>query len=101
MQSAAVRRLNVGGIFTTATSATFIFPAGDFANEPLTREERRRLTGVIVSLMIGATFGALLLIHLPIYAPLPPRYHSGSRRNGCEVACLTRPATTRLNDWGE
>jgi hypothetical protein len=71
MQSAAVRRLNVGGIFTTATSATFIFPAGDFANEPLTREERRRLTGVIVSLMIGATFGALLLIHLPIYAPLP------------------------------
>lgn len=70
MQSAAVRRLNVGGIFTTATSATFIFPAGDFANEPLTREERRRLTGVIVSLMIGATFGALLLIHLPIYAPL-------------------------------
>jgi CHASE2 domain-containing sensor protein len=45
---------------------------GDFANEPLTREERRRLTGVIVSLMIGATLGALLLLHLPVYAPLLP-----------------------------
>jgi uncharacterized membrane protein YoaK (UPF0700 family) len=72
MQSAAVRRLNVGGIFTTAATATFIFLVGDFANEPLTREERRRLTGVIVSLMIGATLGALLLIHLPVYAPLLP-----------------------------
>jgi hypothetical protein len=38
----------------------------------LTREERRRLTGVIVSLMIGATLGGLLLIHLPVYAPLFP-----------------------------
>ena len=45
---------------------------GDFANEPLTREERRRLTGVIVSLMIGATLGAPLLLHLPVYAPLFP-----------------------------
>ena len=72
MQSAAVRRLNVGGIFTTAATATFIFLVGDFANEPLTREERRRLTGVIVSLMIGATLGALLLLHLPVYAPLLP-----------------------------
>jgi uncharacterized membrane protein YoaK (UPF0700 family) len=72
MQSAAARRLNVGGIFTTAATATFIFLVGDLANVPLTREERHRLTGVILSLMIGATLGGLLLIHLPVYAPLFP-----------------------------
>jgi uncharacterized membrane protein YoaK (UPF0700 family) len=53
MQSAAVRRLNVGGVFTTAATATFIFLAGDFANKPLTGEERRRLTGVLVSLAVA------------------------------------------------
>ena len=36
-QSAAVRQLNVGGIFTTAATATVIFLAGDWANgKPLT-----------------------------------------------------------------
>lgn len=70
MQSAAVRRLNVGGVFTTAATATFIFLFGDLAHESLTSEERRRLVGVLVSLAIGATAGALLLIHAPIYAPL-------------------------------
>jgi len=70
MQSAAVRRLNVGGVFTTAATATFIFLVGDLAHGSLTSEERRRLVGVLVSLAIGATAGALLLIHAPIYAPL-------------------------------
>jgi uncharacterized membrane protein YoaK (UPF0700 family) len=70
MQSAAVRRLDVGGVFTTAATATFIFLVGDFARKPLTGEERRRLLGVLVSLAIGATMGSLLLIHAPIYAPL-------------------------------
>lgn len=93
MQSAAVRRLNVGGIFTTATSATFIFPAGDFANEPLTREERRRLTGVIVSLMIGATFGALLLIH----ADLRPAAPSLSQRESSQWLRSRLPYTTGHN----
>lgn len=72
MQSAAARRLNVGGVFTTAATATFIFLVGDFANEPLTGEERRRLMGVLVSLAIGATTGSLLLLHASIYAPLFP-----------------------------
>jgi hypothetical protein len=72
MQSAAVRRLNVGGVFTTAAAATFIFLAGDLANEPLSDEERRRLTGVLASLVIGAAAGGLLLIHAPIYAALFP-----------------------------
>jgi Protein of unknown function (DUF1275) len=72
-QSAAVRQLNVGGIFTTAATATFIFLVGDWANNrPLTSEEHSRLRGVLVSLVIGATAGALLLIHAPIYAPVLP-----------------------------
>jgi uncharacterized membrane protein YoaK (UPF0700 family) len=72
-QSAAVRQLNVGGIFTTAATATFIFLVGDWANNrPLTSEEHSRLRGVLVSLVIGATAGALLHIHAPIYAPVLP-----------------------------
>lgn len=72
MQSAAVRGLNVGGVFTTAATATFIFLFGSFAGRPLTGEERRRLSGVLVSLVIGATAGARLLIDAPTYAPLLP-----------------------------
>ena len=73
MQSAAVRNLNVGGIFTTAATATFIFLFGAMANGvPLTGDERRRMRGVLVSLAIGATVGGLLLIHAPIYAPVLP-----------------------------
>ena len=72
-QSAAVRQLNVGGIFTTAATATFIFFVGDWAyNRSLTSEEHSRLRGVLVSLVIGATAGSLLLIHAPLYAPLLP-----------------------------
>ncbi len=72
MQSAAVRWLDVGGVFTTAATATFIFLAGSFARRPLSGEERRRLSGVLVSLIIGGTAGACLLIHAPAYAPVLP-----------------------------
>jgi uncharacterized membrane protein YoaK (UPF0700 family) len=72
MQSAAVRRLDVGGIYTTAATATVIFLSGSFAHRPLSGEERRRLSGVLVSLIIGATAGARLLIDGPTYAPLLP-----------------------------
>jgi uncharacterized membrane protein YoaK (UPF0700 family) len=72
MQSAAVRRLDVGGVFTTAATATFIFLFGSFARRPLTGEELRRLSGVLVSLVIGATAGARLLIDARAYAPLLP-----------------------------
>src|SRR5215831_11853407 len=72
-QSAAVRQLNVRGIFTTAATATFIFLVGDWANNrPLTSEEHSRLRGVLVSLVVGATAGALLHIHVPVYAPVLP-----------------------------
>ena len=72
MQSAAVRTLHVDGVFTTAATATIIFLAGDFTNWSETAGERRRLTGVLVSLFVGATAGGLLLVHAPIYAPVLP-----------------------------
>jgi uncharacterized membrane protein YoaK (UPF0700 family) len=72
-QSAAVRQLNVGGVFTTAATATLIFLVGDWANNrPLTSEEHNRLRGVLVSLVLGAVAGAFLVIHAPKYAPAFP-----------------------------
>src|ERR1017187_5670126 len=71
-QSAAVRRLHVDGVFTTAATATIIFLAGDLANWPATAKERRRLTGVLASLFVGATAGGLLSVHAHIYAPVLP-----------------------------
>jgi uncharacterized membrane protein YoaK (UPF0700 family) len=68
MQSAAVRRLNMGGVFTTAATATFICLIGDLAHEPFTREDRLRLSGVLVSLLISATIGGILITHAPIFS---------------------------------
>jgi uncharacterized membrane protein YoaK (UPF0700 family) len=72
MQSAAVRRLHVDGVFTTAATATIIFLAGDLAYWSTTVKERRRLAGVLVSLFVGATAGGLLSVHAHIYAPVLP-----------------------------
>ena len=72
MQSAAVRRLHVDGVFTTAATATVIFLAGDLAYWSATARERRRLAGVLASLFVGATAGGLLSVHAHIYAPVPP-----------------------------
>jgi len=72
MQSAAVRRLHVEGVFTTAATATVIYLVGDITNWSATVAERRRLAGVLISLFIGATAGGLLLVHAPIYAPVLP-----------------------------
>ena len=72
IQSAAVRRLHVDGVFTTAATATVIFLVGDLVNWRATVAERRRLTGVLVSLFVGATAGGLLLVHAQIYAPVLP-----------------------------
>jgi uncharacterized membrane protein YoaK (UPF0700 family) len=72
MQSAAVRRLHVDGVFTTAATATIIFLVGDLANWSATVAERRRLAGVLVSLFTGATAGGLLLVKAHIYAPVLP-----------------------------
>lgn len=72
MQSAAVRKLHVEGIFTTAATATFIFLFSAVASWNLTGDERRRMRGILISLLIGATAGAYLLFHAPIYAPVLP-----------------------------
>ena len=40
--------------------------------DPGLSDERRRLRSILVSLVIGATAGGLLLIHAPIYAPVLP-----------------------------
>lgn len=72
IQSGAVRKLDVGGTFTTAATATFIFLASNVRYLPLMSDERRRLRGILVSLVIGAIAGGLLLIHAPIYAPVLP-----------------------------
>jgi uncharacterized membrane protein YoaK (UPF0700 family) len=70
MQSAAVRSLHVEGVFTTAATATFIFVMGDFVNWSESAEERRRLWGVLIFLVLGALAGGLLVVHAPIYAPV-------------------------------
>jgi uncharacterized membrane protein YoaK (UPF0700 family) len=72
MQSAAVRRLHVDGVFTTAATATVILLVGNIANWPAMAIERRRLAGVLISLFVGATAGGLLLVHAQIYAPVLP-----------------------------
>jgi uncharacterized membrane protein YoaK (UPF0700 family) len=72
MQSAAVRRLHVEAVYTTAATATVIFLAGDVATWSATVKERRRLASVFVSLVVGATAGGLLSVHAHIYAPVLP-----------------------------
>jgi uncharacterized membrane protein YoaK (UPF0700 family) len=78
MQSAAVRRLHVDGVFTTAATATVIFLAGDITNWAATGAERRRLAGVLVSLFVGATAGGLLLVRAHLYAPVLPVLITGA-----------------------
>jgi uncharacterized membrane protein YoaK (UPF0700 family) len=72
MQSAAVKRLRVEGVFTTAATATMIFLMEHIIAWPAMGAQRRRLAGVVASLFVGATAGALLLVHVPIYAPVLP-----------------------------
>jgi uncharacterized membrane protein YoaK (UPF0700 family) len=72
MQSAAARRLNVAGVFTTAATATVIHLAGDLAGWKVQPGERARLAGVLLSLLLGAGCGALLLLKARPYVPLFP-----------------------------
>lgn len=72
MQSAAVRVLRVQGVFTTAATATMLLLVADLTNWSATRVERRRFTGVLVSLFVGATCGGLLLVYTHVFAPVLP-----------------------------
>jgi uncharacterized membrane protein YoaK (UPF0700 family) len=72
MQSAAIRALHVEGVFTTAATATIIYLAGDISDRHVTNADRRRLAAVLVSLLVGATAGSVLLMHARLYAPVLP-----------------------------
>ncbi|MET0638080.1 MAG: YoaK family protein [Chitinophagaceae bacterium] len=72
MQSAAVRALHVDAVYTTAATATVIFLVSDLVNWKATVVERKRLVGILLSLMVGATGGGLMLSHSHLYAPILP-----------------------------
>lgn len=72
MQSTAVRTLRVEDVISTAATGTVLGFMGDIANGSATGAMRRRLAAVLLSLFVGATAGALLLVHAHIYAPLLP-----------------------------
>jgi len=42
------------------------------ANFRMTADERRRMRGVLMSLFIGSTAGAYVVMHAPLYAPVIP-----------------------------
>jgi uncharacterized membrane protein YoaK (UPF0700 family) len=104
MQSAAVRSLQVDGVFTTAATATIIFLVGDLTSWSATVQERRRLAGVLVSLFLGATAGGLLLMRAHIYAPVLPFVITlgtvataafALREHGAEGISRARPSAIR------
>jgi len=71
LQSGAVSKLGVRGIFTTAATATVItLMAG--AAERTGIGERMRLLQVLAALVAGAAAGAFLLDHAHTYAPALP-----------------------------
>lgn len=72
VQSAAVRTLHVAGVYTTVATGTFIVLASNLANLRLTRGDCSQLPYILISLIIGATAGAYLLFHAPIFAPMLP-----------------------------
>jgi uncharacterized membrane protein YoaK (UPF0700 family) len=72
MQSGAVMSLDVKGVFTTAATATLIMLASDEAGWSQSQRERRRMAGVLVALVAGATAAGLLLTHARPYAPVLP-----------------------------
>lgn len=72
MQSGAVMSLDVKGVFTTAATATLIMLVSEEAGWSQSQRERRRLAGVLVALVAGATAAGFLLAHARPYAPALP-----------------------------
>jgi uncharacterized membrane protein YoaK (UPF0700 family) len=77
MQTAAVFSLGVRAVFTTAATATWAVLMGDLTSWSTSHGERRRLTAVIVALLVGSALGAFLVGHAPIWAPALPLAVSG------------------------
>jgi uncharacterized membrane protein YoaK (UPF0700 family) len=78
LQTAAVFRLGVRGVFSTAATATWTAFMGDIALWSHTQDERRRLGGVLVGLFAGAVAGAFLIVHARPWAPVLPLVVSAS-----------------------
>jgi uncharacterized membrane protein YoaK (UPF0700 family) len=72
MQMNAIRSLRVPGISTTAETATIISWVSGFATWSLKATSARRLTGVIVSMAVGAIVGDWMLSHAHAYAAVLP-----------------------------
>ncbi|WP_433273607.1 YoaK family protein [Pseudonocardia xinjiangensis] len=72
MQMNAIRSLHVPGISTTAATATFITLATGAATWSHKAPAARRLTGVVVALILGAFVGTWLLKHAHPYAAVLP-----------------------------
>jgi uncharacterized membrane protein YoaK (UPF0700 family) len=72
VQMNAIRSLHVPGISTTAATATFVSWASGPATWPHKGTWARRLTGVVVSMAVGALVGAWLLRHAHTFAPVLP-----------------------------
>jgi uncharacterized membrane protein YoaK (UPF0700 family) len=72
MQTTAIFSLGLRGVFTTAATATLAILMGDFAGWSQSNGERRRLFAVIVGLFVGATIGAVLVVHALSWAPVFP-----------------------------
>ena len=93
VQSGAVMKLAVRGVFTTAATATVMFLMRDVAARKATATERARLAGVLVALLAGATAGGLLLVHARTYAPVLPLAATGLVVATASVAFRAREAT--------
>jgi uncharacterized membrane protein YoaK (UPF0700 family) len=72
LQMNAVRSLHVPGISTTAATATLISWVSGPATWSHKAPAARRLTGVLVSMAVGAFIGGWMLGHAHTYAPILP-----------------------------
>jgi uncharacterized membrane protein YoaK (UPF0700 family) len=71
IQTAAVRSLEVQGVFTTAGTFTLVAVTGILAGAR-SRTEMPRLVGVLAGLVGGAIAGGLLFLHARSYVPALP-----------------------------
>jgi uncharacterized membrane protein YoaK (UPF0700 family) len=72
LQMNAIRSLHVPGISTTAATATLISWVSGPATWSHKAPAARRLTGVLVSMVVGAIVGDWMLSHAHTYAPVLP-----------------------------
>ena len=72
MQSAAIGSLELKAVFTTAVTATLINLAREPADPGSTGTDPARMARILVSLVVGATVGGLLLVHARTYAGVVP-----------------------------